>query len=149
MSRILVVDDDTLVLLTIQTLLVNGGFEVVAVDRARKALAALECGQFDAIVVDMFMPEMDGYRAIKEFQRLAPGIPVVAMSGIVFRESSGGRAPDFLGMAAKMGATRALTKPFKRAELLEAIHACVEARGRQFAAHAESKIPELATQQPE
>jgi len=131
MPRILVVDDDSIVLADVQMLLVHQGYEVVAVDQGRKAVLALGRGGFDAVVVDLFMPGMDGYQAIKEFQRLDPGIPVVAMSGVLFRESSGGRAPDFLGMAGKMGATRSLHKPFNPEELMEAVQACVEARTQQ------------------
>jgi two-component system, response regulator, stage 0 sporulation protein F len=71
---------------------------------------------------------MDRYRAIKEFRRLDPGIPVIAMSGVMFHESSQRHAPDFLGMAARLGATRTLNKPFKPAELMEAVGACSDAR---------------------
>jgi two-component system response regulator (stage 0 sporulation protein F) len=87
---------------------------------------------FDLVIVDVFMPGMDGYQAIKEFQRLDPGVPIIAMSGVIFRESSQRHAPDFLGMAGKLGATRTLHKPFKPAELIEAVGACVEARARHF-----------------
>ena len=131
MPRILVVDDDTIVLTAVQVLLVRQGYEVMAVDQGDQAALALGRGGFDAVVVDLFMPGMDGYQAIQEFQRLDPGIPVVAMSGIVFRAFSGGRAPDFLGMAGKMGATRSLHKPFNPEELMEAVQACVEARTQQ------------------
>jgi two-component system, response regulator, stage 0 sporulation protein F len=139
MPRILVVDDDTLVLTAVQMLLVRQGYEVVAVADGHKAVLALGHGAFDAVVVDLFRPGMDGYQAIKEFQRLDPGIPVVAMSGVMFRESSGGRAPDFLGMAGRMGATRSLHKPFKPAELMEAVQACVDARAQQSEAAAAVK----------
>ena len=131
MPRILVVDDDTLVLAAVQMLLVNAGFEVVAVDQGHKAVVALGRGHFDAVIVDLFMPGMDGYQAIKEFRRLDPDVQIIAMSGVMFRESSGGRAPDFLGMADKLGASRSLHKPFKPAELLDVVRACVEAGGKQ------------------
>ena len=128
MPRILVVDDDRMVLASVEMLLIHEGHDVVAVDHGRKAILALGQGHFDAVIVDLFMPGMDGYQAIKEFQRIDPSLPVIAMSGVMFRESSGGRAPDFLGMAGKLGAARALHKPFKRAELLEALDACVAMR---------------------
>lgn len=131
MPRILVVDDDTLILATVQMLLVNEGFEVVAVDQGRKAVLALERSPFDVVIIDMFMPGMDGYQSIKEIRRLDPGLPVIAMSGVMFRESSAGRLPDFLGMAAKMGATGTLHKPFRSVELLEAVRACAGARVQQ------------------
>jgi CheY-like chemotaxis protein len=132
MARILVVDDDTLVLASVQMLLIHAGHEVLAADQARKAVLALEREPFDLVIVDVFMPGMDGYQAIKEFQRLDPGVPIIAMSGVIFRESSQRHAPDFLGMAGKLGATRTLHKPFKPAELIEAVGACVEARARHF-----------------
>jgi CheY-like chemotaxis protein len=132
MARILIVDDDTLVLASVQMLLIHAGHEVLAVDQARKAVTALERQPFDLVIVDVFMPGMDGYQAIKEFQRLDPGVPIIAMSGVMFRESSQRHAPDFLGMAGKLGATRTLHKPFKPAELLEAVEACGEARARYF-----------------
>jgi DNA-binding response OmpR family regulator len=50
----------------------------------------------------------------------------------MFRESSQRHAPDFLGMASKLGATRTLNKPFKPAELMEAVQACGEARARHL-----------------
>jgi CheY-like chemotaxis protein len=100
--------------------------------RRRHPGSRLEREPYDLVIVDVFMPGMDGYQAIKEFQRLDPGIPIIAMSGVMFRESSQRHAPDFLGMAAKLGATRTLNKPFKPAELMEAVEACGEARAQQF-----------------
>src|SRR5882672_12711288 len=131
MARILVVDDDTLVLASVQMLLIHAGHEVLAADQARKAVLALEREPFDLVIVDVFMPGMDGYQAIKEFQRIDPGVPIIAMSGVMFRESSKRHAPDFLGMAGKLGASRTLNKPFKPAELIEAVQACSEARARR------------------
>jgi CheY-like chemotaxis protein len=96
MSRILVVDDDISVLATVQMLLVHHGYDVVAVDRGSRGVQALTRGHFDAVIVDIFMPGMDGYETIREFQKIAPGIPLIAMSGIMFRESHSAPAPDFL-----------------------------------------------------
>jgi len=138
MARILIVDDDTLVLASVQMQLIHAGHEVRAVDQARKAVLALERQPFDLVIVDVFMPGMDGYQAIKEFQRLDPGIPIIAMSGVMFRESSQRHAPDFLGMAGKLGATRTLSKPFKPAELIEAVEACSVARAQHFDARQRS-----------
>src|SRR5882757_5830922 len=138
MSRILVVDDDTLVLSTARILLIHAGHEVVAIDQGRMAVLALERESFDLVLVDVFMPGMDGYQVIQEFRRIDPGIPIVAMSGVMFRESSAGRLPDFLGMAGKMGATRTLHKPFKSAELLEAVQACMDVRAQQSQARQKS-----------
>jgi len=136
MARILIVDDDTLVLASVQMLLIHAGHEVLAVDQAGKAILALEREPYDLVIVDVFMPGMDGYQAIKEFQRIDPGVPIIAMSGVMFRDSSKRHAPDFLGMAGKLGATRTLNKPFKPAELIEAVQACSKARAQQCGAGA-------------
>jgi CheY-like chemotaxis protein len=128
MSRILVVDDDSQVLATVQMLLVHAGYEVVAVDQGRKAILALERGRFDAAIVDLFIPGMDGYQTIREFRRIDPAIPIIAMSGVMFRESSGGQAPDFLGMLAKLGDAHSLQKPFKPTELIDTVRSCIEGR---------------------
>jgi CheY-like chemotaxis protein len=135
MPRVLLVDDDTLVLTSIQMLLIHAGFEVVAVDTGSKAILALERGSFDTIVVDIFMPGMDGIESMREFRRIVPGIPIVAISGMVFRSFSGNRSPDFLGMAAELGATTTLHKPFRAAELISAIHACVHDRAPRSEPH--------------
>lgn len=132
MSRVMVVDDDKLVLTSVQMILIHAGHNVVAVDRAHDGIAALERRSFDLIITDLFMPEMDGYRAIREFRRLRPETPVIAMSGIPFGEIQSAHALDFLGMASELGAVRTLNKPFRSAELLEAVDACVRTTQQQF-----------------
>jgi CheY-like chemotaxis protein len=68
---------------------------------------------------------MDGLEAIKGFRKRAPGVPIIAMSGYV-PHSSSVPIPDFLGMAAKLGATHCLHKPFTRQQLIAAIDACLD-----------------------
>ena len=124
MSRILIVDDDLLMLATLEAMLVDEGFEVVAVDGGRKAVSALETAWFDAVIVDIVMPGMDGYQTIREFRRIKPSVPIIAMSGVAFQMPPSGR-PDFSTMAAKLGATRILHKPFDQARLGSAVRACL------------------------
>ena len=124
MSRILIVDDDLLMLATLEAMLVDEGFEVVAVDGGRKAVSALETASFDAVIVDIVMPGMDGYQTIREFRRIKPSVPIIAMSGVAFQMPTSGR-PDFGAMAAKLGATRILHKPFDQARLGSAVRACL------------------------
>lgn len=124
MSRILIVDDDILMLATLEAMLVEEGFEVVAVDGGRKAVSALETAWFDAVIVDIVMPGMDGYQTIREFRRIKPSVPIIAMSGVAFQMPPSGR-PDFATMAAMLGATRVLHKPFDQARLGSAVRACL------------------------
>jgi CheY-like chemotaxis protein len=79
-------------------------------------------------MVDIFMPGMDGLETIRGFRERAPTVPIVAMSGFRFRNSCTAPAPDFLGMAIKLGATYCLQKPFGPQQLMAAITACLGER---------------------
>jgi CheY-like chemotaxis protein len=124
MPRILVVDDDLSVRVATQTLLEREGYDVVVADSGRNGIEAITSASFDAVIVDIFMPGMDGLDTIKAFNRQAPGVPVIAMSGFMFRNSSA-PAPDFLGMSTKLGAAYSLHKPFRPGELIKAIESCL------------------------
>jgi CheY-like chemotaxis protein len=124
MARILVVDDDPLICSAMQTWLENNGFEVVVADGGRVGLNVLERSAFDLMVIDIFMPGMDGFESIRTFHQHAPEVPIIATSGLTFREHHG-PAPDFLGMATHLGAAHCLRKPFKAWELVEAIDQCL------------------------
>jgi two-component system response regulator HydG len=113
-----------LLLATLEAMLMDEGFEVVAVDGGRKAVSALESGPFDAVIIDIVMPGMDGYQTIREFRRISPTTPIIAMSGLALQNASGGM-PDFAVMAAKLGATRILHKPFDQTRLGGAVRACL------------------------
>jgi len=127
MRRILIVDDDQAVRMAIRVLLEHEGFEVVVAESGRRAIEAVDGAAFDLVIVDIFMPGMDGLETIKAFHRCAPGLPIIAISGFLFRDSTG-PAPDFLGMATKLGAAFSLQKPFRPAELLKAVGTCLSGR---------------------
>src|SRR5262249_15371107 len=76
-----------------------------------------------------FMPGMDGLESIRHLSKRAPDVPVVAMSGFQFRDSSKG-TPDFLSMATKLGAASSIQKPFRARELVQLVTACLERNGR-------------------
>lgn len=124
MQRILVIDDDKSVRAAIKTLLEHDGYDVVAAGDGRAGLEALANSAFDLVIVDIFMPGMDGLETIKAFHRRVPDVPIVAISGFMFRDTSA-PAPDFLAMATKLGAAYALHKPFRPRELIAAVQACL------------------------
>jgi len=90
---------------------------------------------FDLLLVDVFMPGMDGLETIKQVHRHKPGLPIIVMSGLSF-SSGGAQPPDFLAMACKLGAVGDLKKPFRPRELLAVIAEGLEtsAGGRRAAA---------------
>jgi CheY-like chemotaxis protein len=125
MARILVIDDDNSARTAIKALLEHAGYEVVVAKDRPTGIAAFESMTFDLLIVDIFMPGMDGLETIKLFKRRAPRVPIVAISGFMFRHSLV-PAPDFLSMATKLGAAHSLHKPFRPRELSEAVASCLE-----------------------
>ncbi len=80
--RILVVEDDALVRRALIRMLVEQGFEPVAVAGGREALALLDVGADVACVVtDLAMPEMDGEQLAARVTALRPALPIVMISG--------------------------------------------------------------------
>jgi CheY-like chemotaxis protein len=124
MSRVLVVDDDTAVRTVIQTVLEREGFDVVLAKDGTSGIAAIQRNAFDVVIVDIFMPGMDGLETIRVFNKYAPSVPVIAISGFLFRGTST-PAPDFLSMATKLGAAYSLHKPFRPNDLLRVVEACL------------------------
>jgi CheY-like chemotaxis protein len=121
---ILVVDDDPHVGLAIRAWLAQHGFRVAIADGGTNGLAALDNSTFDLMIVDVFMPNIRGFKSIRLFHQRAPSVPLLAISGHAFSnlEISGA---DVQGMAAKLGATRCLRKPFRPTTLLNVIDQCL------------------------
>ncbi|MBV9562020.1 MAG: response regulator [Bradyrhizobium sp.] len=120
MPRILVIDDDHSTRLALQALLTRKSFDVAMAPNGRTGLQLISSLGFDAVIIDMFMPGVDGIATLRELVGLNPNLPFIAMSGCAFTDRRQG-APDFLGMATRLGAAAALQKPFSAAELLKAI----------------------------
>ena len=122
MASILVIDDDHAVLATIKMLLERAAHTVETVDNSRSGLLLIEARGFDLLIVDIFMPGMDGFETMKLVHQSRPQMPVIVISGQQFRLASE-RQPDFLHMATRLGAISSLQKPFKSVDLLAAVNA--------------------------
>lgn len=120
MTRILIIDDDEAVRRATTIMLEARGFEVVTVDGGQHGIEAIKAARFDVVIVDLFMPEMDGLATTRAIRQLSPDTPIIAVSGFMFR----GRCPsmpDFHPMATEAGAVAALYKPLRANELVQAI----------------------------
>ncbi len=124
MSRILVVDDDTAVCAAIKLVLEQDGHDVILANNGRAGVNAAENEPFDIVICDIFMPGMDGIESLHAFHQMKPDLPVIAMSGFMFRDGQS-PAPDYLSLSTKLGAARSLRKPFRPHELIEAVRECI------------------------
>jgi CheY-like chemotaxis protein len=136
LAKILIVDDESAVQLTIRMLLERAGHTVITADDGRKGLAQFKAGDFDLLFLDIFMPGMDGFETMRLVHQENPLTPIIVISGRPLPSDSG---PDFLTMAIKLGAVSSLQKPFKPADLLAAVTNILE-----IAARRRSSVSEIA-----
>jgi DNA-binding response OmpR family regulator len=121
-ARVLVIDDDAFVGVAIQMMLDREGCDTVHAPGADVGIKAFESSSFDLVMVDLFMPGMNGLEIIAIFRQRVPMLPILAMSGFRYRDTMD-PGLDFLGMAASAGATVCLRKPFSTRQLMAAVHA--------------------------
>jgi CheY-like chemotaxis protein len=113
---ILVVDDDGGARATYEFWLKAEGLDVRAVEDGRAALNVLRDAPARIVLLDLFMPGMEGIETLRTIRRDHPGTHVIVMSGLRFAGS------DMLKAAVALGADAALQKPFRLDQLLEFIH---------------------------
>ncbi|PYM66021.1 MAG: hypothetical protein DMD79_03640 [Candidatus Rokuibacteriota bacterium] len=80
-ARVLVVEDQTPVRSLLAELLVEMGHEVVVAADGREALACLEAGAFDLVMIDLGLPGLPGLDVVAAARRRRPGVPVVLATG--------------------------------------------------------------------
>jgi PAS domain S-box-containing protein len=80
-ARILLVDDEKIVLETVSEVLAGEGHEVVAASGGREGLAFFRQGGFDLVMTDLGMPEMSGWELAAAIKRLDPMMPVAMITG--------------------------------------------------------------------
>ena len=114
MTRILVVDDESVVRELTVELLRRSGYTPHGVPSARLALELLDQERFDLLVSDVVMPEMTGVELLYELRARKHDLPVVLMTG-------GSQDPERTSNAVKVGATSLLYKPFTHEELCDVV----------------------------
>ncbi|MCP4117498.1 MAG: response regulator [Desulfobacteraceae bacterium] len=79
--RILVVDDDSSVLLGLCDYLEDEGYDTVATDSAEEALALLEKHHFRVVIVDIRLPGMDGNDFVINASKISSGMEFIIHTG--------------------------------------------------------------------
>jgi two-component system nitrogen regulation response regulator NtrX len=80
-DRVLVVDDESGVRASLAGILGDEGYAVSAVESGEAALAALESGRFDLVLLDVWLPGQDGLEVLQRIRASHGGLPVVMISG--------------------------------------------------------------------
>ncbi len=130
MARILIIDDDEAVRRATVIMLEAGGFDVVAVENGPAGVEAVKAWPFDAVIVDIFMPGMDGFATTRAIHQHNPATPIIAVSGFMFRDRCPAM-PDFHPMATEAGAVATLYKPLRPNELVQTLTAAIGSRSVQ------------------
>src|SRR6185295_13187798 len=91
----------------------KAGAEVVIVGNGRAAVDMVKCQPFDLILMDMQMPELDGYVATSELRSLRCTLPIVALTAHAMSEDR--------DKCLAAGCTDYLTKPSEKQTLLAAV----------------------------
>ncbi len=110
MDRILLVEDEQSIRDTVKLNLELEGYEVVIASTGKKALKAIKEQHFDLIILDIMLPEVDGYQIAEQTRLTNTKVPII----MVTAKADG--ADRILGL--KKGADDYLAKPFQLEELL-------------------------------
>jgi len=130
--HILVVDDDRAVREALERALGLEGYEVELAADGAEALAAVSAREPDAIVLDVLMPQMDGFEVCRRLREAHNRVPILMLT---VRDDLGGRVE---GLDA--GADDYLGKPFELVELLARVRALL----RRAAPDSESEVLRFA-----
>jgi NtrC-family two-component system response regulator AlgB len=119
-GRVLVIDDDPQIVKLFRAILEKGGYSVVCVLSGANLSDVLEASEFDLLVLDLNMPEPNGFELLKKSRVLLPGVPVLVISGYLH-----GR---LLPAAKLLGATVTLGKIEAPTRLLETVNQLLQKR---------------------
>ena len=112
-EKVLLVDDEGDFLEALSQRMTSRGMEVTTTTSAREAIKKVEEGSFDAVILDLMMPEMDGLEVLQTLKQKKPEIQVILLTG------HGSVAKGIEAM--KLGAMDFLEKPAEIKELTEKI----------------------------
>jgi two-component system cell cycle response regulator CtrA len=126
--RVLLVEDDSATAKSIELMLKSEGFVVDCTDLGEDGLEIGKLYDYDIMLLDLMLPDIDGYEVLRRLRAARINTPVLILSGLA--------EPDKKIKGLGFGADDYLTKPFDKGELIARIHAIV----RRSKGHSESII---------
>src|SRR5882762_2755293 len=119
-GSILVIDDEDIMREILETLLTREGYAVRLASGGAEGLELAKSIPFDAAIVDVMMPGMDGMAVLEELKKLDDDLPVIMITAFASVENA--------IAAMKRGAFDYITKPFKNDEVLVVVRNALERR---------------------
>lgn len=114
MPHIIIVDDEYSIQTSLAGILQDEGYQTTVAGNGEKALKLIQDESPDLVLLDIWMPEMDGISALKKIRGLGEGVQVIMMSGHATIETA--------VTATKLGAHDFIEKPISVEKLLVCIH---------------------------
>lgn len=118
-QRILLAEDDDAMRVYLERALVNAGYAVDSVDRGTAAVPLLENGDYDLLLSDIVMPEMDGIELAQRCNELSPHTKVMFITGF---------AAVTLKASREQPSAKVLSKPFHLRDLVLEVERALEDR---------------------
>jgi len=81
-KRILIVEDERPLAHALELKLQFEGFEVLACSNGKEGLEAILAGKADLVLLDLMMPEMDGFQVLRESEKMAQRPPIFVISNL-------------------------------------------------------------------
>jgi DNA-binding response OmpR family regulator/cytoskeletal protein CcmA (bactofilin family) len=113
--RVLYVDDDPTMTAAVEQMLDSEGYECDSVDLGKRAVELAKRKRYDVILLDIMLPDIDGYEVVERLRTGGVRTPILIQSGLVNRDN------DIDGLW--LGTSEYLIKPFNKAELIGRIQA--------------------------
>jgi UDP-3-O-[3-hydroxymyristoyl] N-acetylglucosamine deacetylase len=123
-ETILIVDDEEQIRASVRGVLADEGFRVLEADNGRAALAVIAAEHPRLVLLDIWMPEVDGIETLREIQKRHPGTRVVVISGHGNIETA--------VRATQLGAIDFIEKPFSIDRLLQRVERALGAVARRL-----------------
>ena len=120
--RILIVEDHPLIAELVETRLRIEGMQPVKCPGGREALTLVGAEPFDAVILDIMMPDVDGYQVLQHIRAQ----PATAHLPVIFLTAKATPADIEKGLA--LGANHYITKPFSGVDLVRKVRLCLEER---------------------
>jgi FixJ family two-component response regulator len=131
-ERILIIDDEEIVLESCKRVLEQEGHHVDCVSSGREGLEKLTKEEYSLVISDLKMPGMSGFQVMEEIKRVAPDLPILVITGYP-------SIPSAVG-SIKSGAFDYLKKPFTPQDLLSLVRRAVAENRRRRESRAKSLL---------